>query len=104
MTPHYQPPEIAGHEDAVKGVLKNFLVEASANPNFIAERAVHEATVYVMQHLPPGLTRVDGNVIEPLLLSTIEDLLNPPGEPQAPKQNVFMRTLKNIWSKLFFKR
>lgn len=100
MTPRYQPPEIAGHEDAVKGVLKNFLVEASANPSFVAERAVHEATVYVMQHLPPGLSRVDGNAIGPLLLSTIEDMLKEPEAP-APKENVVIRTVKNIWNKLF---
>ena len=114
MTPHYQSPEISGHEDAVKGVLKNFLVESSANPHFIPERAVHEATVYVMQHLPSGLSRVDGKVIEPLLRSTIEDMLHAPAEQSAPsnpeqsapapepaQQNVFVRTVKNLWKKVW---
>jgi hypothetical protein len=100
----YQSPDITGNEAAVKAVLKDFLVAASNNPNFNLDTAVHDATVYVMGHLPPGVTRVDGAVIAPLLLQTAEDLLNVPDEPEPPKQNAFMRTVKNIWSKLFFKR
>jgi len=100
MTPHYQSPAIAGYEPAVKDVLKSFLLGVSSNPAFVADRAVHDATVYVMQHLPAGLARVDGNVIEPLLREVIEELLNAPAAPAQPKENIVLRTAKNVWNKL----
>jgi len=93
MTPHYQSPDISGHESAIKDVLIRFLAHASQEPYFDATLAVHAATVYVMQHLPPGVARVDGYIIEPLLKQVVAEFtpnvaVTPDPAPQVAPEAV----------------
>lgn len=113
----YQSPDITGHEDAIKAVLLRFLADATRDPDFNARLAVHEATAYVMHHLPPGVTRVDGSVIAPLLTEVIAGLLGgdepepvvariplpavKPVQPVLPKPEVRQSRLGKFFKKLW---
>lgn len=101
MSQPYESPDITGHEKAIKAVLRDFLVEASADPNFVVDLAVHEATVYVMKHRPSGVRRVDGAVITPLLREAAEEALNESLKAAAPVENAFVRTVKKLWNRLW---
>lgn len=86
----YQSPDIAGHEAAIKDVLTRFLAHATQDPEFNPRLAVHEATAYVMQNLPPGVARVDGFVISPLLAQVIAELMT---DEEVPKPVVVRPTV-----------
>lgn len=105
----YRPPDISGYEGALKALLIDFLNEAAQDPEFDPSRAVHDATVYIMQHLPPGLARVDGSNVKPLLRELWAPALSgqaAQGEvivPKAAKKTLwpfhqkFLDKLKTIW-------
>ena len=110
----YQPPDITGHEEALKAVLHDFLVQCEV-PD------LHEAVVYTMQHLPPGVPRVDGTVIQPLLRQVraemllpvvaleivlaagtdIARLVTPPLASPPPASPSKLQTLKTLWKKIW---
>lgn len=101
MTTNYCSPDITGREAEIKAVLRDFLDAASVNPDFDVNLAVHEATVYVMQHLPPGVQRVDGYVIAPLLRQAAEDAMNPASPELQTEPNRLTQRIKQLWRKLW---
>lgn len=67
----YQPASIQGHETEIRQLVAAYLREATANPDYHAGNAVHDCVVYVMARKSPKTPRVDGSVVQPILLELV---------------------------------
>ena len=86
----YQSPDVSQHQDQLKALLRVWIIEQSDNPDFNPGRVLHSAVVYVMQHLPEGCERVDGDTIQPLLMELCIEFgyHRPPPPPPGPVNQV----------------
>lgn len=80
----YVSPSIEGHESKVKSIVVSYveseMIEGKERLILSKlEKYLHLAVDYVMNNLPTGVERVDGNVITPILKEVIlEKLANLP--------------------------
>lgn len=98
----YKSPNVAGHEKALKNIIREFLATAQVDP----KTCLHELVVYTMQRLPAGLERVDGWVMEPLLKEVVAEKIQAvrrvakPLKPKTkPKKRIASR-LSAAWKAL----
>lgn len=79
----YAAPSIDGHEDAIKGLILEFIMgvaegktrEEQMSLLRIAHTGVHLFIDYIMKNLPDGVERVDGSTVMPYLKEVVIDLL-----------------------------
>lgn len=77
----YVSVDITGKETILKTKVTNY-VNGLSN---IKDADLHGAVDYVMTHLPSGLSRVDGLVIEPIFKEVIVEL-TPEPEPEPEEE------------------
>jgi hypothetical protein len=76
----YVPADISGKESVVKAVVEDFVVLAMGSTveeqrvklPFI-RKAIGDAVSYVVENMPDGVSKVDGYVIEPLLIQVVDE-------------------------------
>lgn len=79
----YRPPVLNGHQPAVERLVFEFLRTASRNPDYNTANVVHDCVVFVMQNKPPEVERVDGNVVQPIIINVVEQAMK--RQRQAPR-------------------
>ena len=67
-------PDAEGKEESIKSILRQFVLENQGDTDEEKRysttelaKLVHQATAYVMGHLPSGISYVNGKTIRPLL-------------------------------------
>lgn len=80
----YYSPNVSGKEAAIKKVLQDFVQSHD-------EKTVHNAVVFVQANLPAGVNRVDGTVIEPLLISVLKGELTWTNRMQLVKKTLIQK-------------
>lgn len=99
--PRYKSPEIGAHGDTLKRLVSDFVHQAAGNPEYNTVNVVHDCVVYVMQNKPPGLGRVDGALVQPIIQEIVYGMIqqrpaSSPAALAAPRQSWLRRALGTV--------